>query len=112
MPIYDFKCEACQRRVTLHYPTFDAYEAADRHHCPLCGSERLSRRIGRVALSQIDENDPRSLGRFMKNMSRELGEDIDDDFNEVVDRLESGQAPEQIEKELPDLGRSTTTDAE
>lgn len=74
--------------------------------------DRLEGLADEAMLSQIDENDPRSLGRFMKNMSRELGEDIDDDFNEVVDRLESGQAPEQIEKELPDLGRSTATDSE
>jgi hypothetical protein len=26
------------------------------------------------------------------------------EFNDVVDRLEKGQSPEDIEKEMPDLG--------
>jgi hypothetical protein len=37
-------------------------------------------------------------------MSRETGEDLGPEFSEVVGRLESGQSPEQIEKDLPDLG--------
>jgi hypothetical protein len=52
----------------------------------------------------LDEEDPRSLGRFMRQMSQEMGEDLGPEFNEVIDRLESGQAPEEIEKAMPDLG--------
>ena len=40
----------------------------------------------------------------MKQMSSELGEDPGPEFNEVVDRLEKGQSPEQIERDLPDFG--------
>ena len=40
----------------------------------------------------------------MRRMSRELGEDMGPEFDEVVDRLEKGQSPEEIEKDLPDLG--------
>ena len=32
------------------------------------------------------------------------GEDLPPEFNEVVDRLEKGQSPEEIEKSIPDLG--------
>lgn len=120
MPEYDFKCDDCRRNVVLSYKSLTAYAEAEVHRCPRCGGENVRRRIGRVALgrsdddrlagvadeamlNQIDENDPRSLGRFMKTMSREMGEDIGDDFNEVVERLESGQPPEQIEKEMPGL---------
>jgi hypothetical protein len=52
----------------------------------------------------LDEEDPRSLGRFMRKMSQEMGEDLGPEFDEVVDRLESGQSPEDIEKAMPDLG--------
>lgn len=40
----------------------------------------------------------------MREMSRELGEDMGAEFDEVVDRLEKGQSPEEIERDLPDLG--------
>jgi hypothetical protein len=33
-----------------------------------------------------------------------MGEELPPEFDEVVDRLESGQSPEEIESALPDLG--------
>jgi hypothetical protein len=50
------------------------------------------------------ENDPRAMGRMMRKMGNEMGEEVPPEFNEVVDRLEKGQSPEEIEKEIPDLG--------
>ena len=50
------------------------------------------------------EDDPKALGHMMRKMGRELGEEMPPEFGEVVDRLEKGQSPEDIEKELPDLG--------
>jgi hypothetical protein len=35
-----------------------------------------------------------------------MGEDAGPEFNEVIDRLESGQSPEDIEKSMPDLENS------
>ncbi len=39
-------------------------------------------------------------------MSREIGEDLGPEFDEVVDRLEAGESPEEIEAAMPDLGGS------
>jgi hypothetical protein len=58
-------------------------------------------------MAGVDEDDPRSLGRFMRKMSSEMGEDMGDEFNEVVDRLESGESPESIEETMPDLGEGS-----
>jgi len=33
-----------------------------------------------------------------------MGEDMGEEFNEVVDRLEKGESPESIEGSMPDLG--------
>jgi hypothetical protein len=55
------------------------------------------------ALAGLDD-DPRSMGKFMRKMSSEMGEDMGDEFNEVVDRLEKGESPDSIEKSMPDLG--------
>jgi hypothetical protein len=51
----------------------------------------------------FDENDPRSLGRWMRKMSAETGEDLGPEFDEVVGRLETGESPESIEKSMPEL---------
>ena len=50
------------------------------------------------------ENDPQAMGRMMRKMGKEMGEEVPPEFDEVVDRLESGQSPEEIESSLPDLG--------
>jgi putative FmdB family regulatory protein len=118
MPRYTFICQDCQKAVQLliSYEEYDTTEP----QCPLCGSLQLRRRIDRVrvaksedarmdslmdetALAGLDEEDPKSLGRFMRKMSREMGEDLGDEFGEVVDRLESGESPESIEQSMPEL---------
>jgi len=118
MPIYDFRCSTCKKR----FEVFMSYQDYGKKpvHCPHCKSERVTRLINRVRIarsedsildnfddpSQLDglEEDPRALGRMMRKMSREVGEDIGPEFNEVVDRLEKGQSPEEIEQSMPDLG--------
>jgi hypothetical protein len=50
------------------------------------------------------EENPQALGRMMRKMGKEMGEDLPPEFDDVVDRLESGQSPEEIESALPDLG--------
>jgi putative FmdB family regulatory protein len=119
MPVYEFRCQDCRRLVRLTF-SFAEYGKADPI-CPHCQSKNLKRRISRVALAKsedtrmdslmddsalagLDEEDPRSIGRFMRKMSKEMGEDLGDEFDEVVDRLESGEAPESIEESMPDLG--------
>jgi hypothetical protein len=54
-------------------------------------------------LGDLDENDPRSIARWMRKMSAETGEEMPQEFDEVIDRLESGQSPEQIEDAMPEL---------
>ncbi len=40
----------------------------------------------------------------MRKMGKQMGEELPPEFKEVVDRLEKGQSPESIEKDLPDVG--------
>ena len=118
MPVYEFRCLECGQRVQLTY-SFSEYDEATPS-CTHCGSENLKRRIGHIALAKsedarmdslmdesalgdLDEEDPRALGRFMRQMSQEMGEDLGGEFDEVVDRLERGQSPEEIEEAMPEL---------
>jgi putative FmdB family regulatory protein len=118
MPKYDFRCLDCHKRFDI-FLTYAQY-GKEPVQCTLCGSKNVQRRIGRIRVlrseeSRVDgfgsmedleglEDNPRELGRMMRKMSSELGEDVGPEFNEVVGRLEAGQSPEEIEKSLPDLG--------
>ena len=120
MPIYEYRCRKCHRRVSIFVRSFSEAENL-QPRCTHCGHDQLDRLVSRVAmvrsedahldtmadymdLSGLDENDPRSIGRWMKKMSAEMGEDLGDEFHEAVDRLESGQSLDEIEEAMPDLG--------
>lgn len=46
------------------------------------------------------------MGRFMRQMSHEMGEDMGDELEEVAGRLEKGESMESIERSLPELADS------
>jgi putative FmdB family regulatory protein len=118
MPFYPYRCLNCKKRfdIFMSYSEYGTLPVA----CPHCQSQNVQRRINRVRiarseesrmdnLSDIDdfdglENDPRTLGRMMRKMGQEMGEEVGPEFDEVIDRLEAGQSPEEIESALPDLG--------
>jgi putative FmdB family regulatory protein len=119
VPIYEYRCHDCRRRVSIFWRTFSDAEG-DAPVCPRCGGANLTRLVSRVRvvrseegrlegmadfddLPDFDEGDPRSMGRWMRKMSRDMGEDLGPEFDEVVGRLEAGENPEEIEKSMPDL---------
>jgi hypothetical protein len=62
-----------------------------------------------AALSDLDHADPRTLGRVLREMNAEVGEDMGGEFDEIVGRLESGENPEEIEASLPDSPENPLT---
>ena len=89
--------------------------------CAHCGSDKVRRRMTKVRIARSDgsrlesmandfpgmeglEDDPKALGQMMRKLGSETGENLPPEFDEVVDRLEAGQSPEEIESALPDLG--------
>ncbi len=120
MPIYEYRCGNCKRRVSIFFRSFSAVGDANAR-CPNCDSTNLTRLVSRVAtvkseearleslsdpssLGDVDENDPRSVARMMRKMGNEMGEEMGPEFGEMVDRLESGESPESIEQSMPGLG--------
>jgi len=119
MPTYDYVCLNCGKRFDI-YMTYSEYGTRSVA-CLHCASENVKRRISRVRvaksedsrLEDVDDNfsdlegledDPQAMGRMMRKMGREMGEDLPPEFDDVVDRLEAGQSPEEIEGAMPDLG--------
>ena len=122
MPLYDYICQDCYTRFDL-FMSYAEY-GTKSVPCPNCQGSNVRRRVPRVRVAKSEasraddlagglpdasaleglEDDPQAMGRMMRKMGREMGEELPPEFNEVVDRLEKGQSPEDIEKELPDLG--------
>ncbi len=50
--------------------------------------------------SNVDENDPRAMGRMMRRMAELTGEKIDGDMEEVVRKLEEGADPDSLEEQF------------
>lgn len=124
MPNYEYRCLNCNR----NFEVYILYSEYGKHKtgCPYCESAKVQRRIGRLQFARSEESrlesladpsnlegledDPKSLARMMRQMSNEMGEDLGSEFDEVVDRLESGQSPEEVESALPDLGADMGAD--
>ena len=118
MPTYEYRCTDCNQIFEV-FQTYQEY-GGQSVSCPKCAGSLVQRIIKPIRVARSEENrlesmadpeqlagledDPQALGKMMRWMSRELGEDMGPEFDEVVDRLEKGQSPEDIEKDLPDLG--------
>lgn len=99
MPIYEYRCNACQRTFTFLYGV--ARDSRDPA-CPACQGKDLSRLISRVARVRSEDamledladptkigdvEDPRHLAKWAKNMGSALGEDAGEDFGAAVDEM-------------------------
>ncbi|MGA2223283.1 MAG: zinc ribbon domain-containing protein [Syntrophobacteraceae bacterium] len=95
MPIYEYRCRKCNRKSEII--TFRASEDVSVN-CSHCGSSEVERIPSRVRVrmseetrmermvdpsrfSSVDENDPKSMVKWMKSMSREMGDDLGEDLD-------------------------------
>ncbi len=112
MPIYEFRCNRCRRRTSVFSRSIGSPVAAVCQHC---GSSDLSRLISRVAvlrsqdgmlsgldessLAGVDESDPRSIARWVRRMSRRMGEPLEPDMDADLERMEAGESLDESEDE-------------
>jgi putative FmdB family regulatory protein len=110
MPIYEYRCDRCRKKTSIL--TLRVTEKVDAR-CEHCGSSRLTRLLSRFAmtrseesrldsladpsnLSGLDESDPRSMARWMRKMGREMGDEFGGpEFDEAIDEMEAGGAPDE-----------------
>ena len=123
MPVYPFICLDCKTQFEkrISYKEYGMKVI----HCTRCGSENIKRRISPVPINstnnsagslsenmpdfdQMDKN-PEELGRALRKMGRQTGEQMEPEFDEVVERLEKGQSFDQIEKELPEISAPSSS---
>ena len=106
MPIYEFECLDCHRRTTA---LVMVRERISEVRCRKCGGGNLERLWSRfaapksedarleslanpAAMGDVDENDPKSVARFMKKMGQEMGEDLGEDIDQAIEEEMAGGA--------------------
>ncbi len=106
MPIYEFLCRDCGRKMSA---LVLSRARVSEVRCKRCGSANLEKLFSRFAtvksedsrlesladpsaLGGLDENDPKSVARWMKKMGKEMGEDFGDDLDQAVEEEMAGEA--------------------
>ncbi|NWF62716.1 MAG: zinc ribbon domain-containing protein [Chloroflexi bacterium] len=125
MPTYDFVCNTCGKRFDV-FLTFSEY-GVKTVLCAHCQSADVRRRMTKVRIAKTQEQrlesmaeefenfagldgDPKAMGQMMKKMGQQMGEELPAEFDEVIDRLEAGQSPQEIESALPDSGETSESE--
>jgi putative FmdB family regulatory protein len=106
MPIYEYRCLACRKRSSVFVRSVSSPATPACEHC---GSKKMTRLMSKFAvhglprrgasdydddlggLDDVDENDPRSVARWARKMSADMGEDMGPEFDEMIGRMEAGE---------------------
>ncbi len=109
MPIYEYRCEECGRISEFLFLRSDDPLVPQ---CKKCKSKKMSRVLSRVRVvrseesrmesladpskwGDVDENDPKSMARFMKRMGKEMGEDMEGIDEAMEEEMASGEGGEK-----------------
>lgn len=105
MPIYEYRCHKCKKRFSVL--TLRISEQPDVQ-CPQCSGRAADRLMSRFAMPKseaarldalsdpgslggLDADDPKSVGRWMRKMGSEMGDELGgEDLDEMIDEIEGG----------------------
>ncbi len=131
MPIYEFYCDACNtifnffsrtinttkkpncpkcnkknlsRQMSSFAFTGRATEDGDMDNLPFDES-KMEQAMHMLAgeAERIDEDDPRQAADLMRKLSNMTGMELGAGMEEALQRMESGEDPEQIEADMGDI---------
>jgi putative FmdB family regulatory protein len=106
MPIYEYRCRKCGKRFSVLTLRVSEVPVSQ---CDRCGGRAADRLMSRFAmpkseearldsladpstLAGLDENDPKSVARWMRKMGKEMGEDVaGKDFDQMMEDMEGGE---------------------
>lgn len=131
MPIYEFYCEDChtifnffsrtinttkrpvcpkckkkklQRQVSVFAFTGKAKEDSDLDDLPF-DEGKMEQAMNMLAgeAEKMNEDDPRQAANLMRKLSDMTGMQMGSGMEEALQRMESGEDPEQVEAEMGDI---------
>ena len=129
MPVYEYRCNSCKRRVDVFVRS---YPPPSDLSCVHCGSRDLNRIFSRfgVRRSKSDKsvyddilsdtkltqglmrNDPRALAEWSRKMARATDEDTTPETEELLDRMDAGEDISELMEEIkpPELRGDAETE--
>ncbi len=122
MPIYEYRCGNCQRRVSI---LVQGFEAPPSLKCPRCGGKELTRLFSSFSIGKgesclrdglyedilsdsklvrgLESSDPRALAEWSRRMSQATGEEMGPDHEDMLDKLEAGEPVDQVMAEAQSM---------
>lgn len=110
MPIYEYRCDNCHRKVSVYVRVSSETPKAT---CPKCGSASLTRLFSTFAIRKsesavyedilsdnnlvrgLESNDPRALAEWNRKMNTDSPSEVAPEYQEMVERMEAGEAPSE-----------------
>ncbi|MDA1010709.1 MAG: zinc ribbon domain-containing protein [Chloroflexi bacterium] len=108
MPIYEYRCESCERVSSVFVRSL---RAEVQPSCDHCGGTELRRIMSRVQRTRTRQDvvdaygtpgpgeayrDPRQIGSWVEDRFREYGVDLPDDARDMIDRAREGDLPDEV----------------
>ena len=112
MPVYEYHCKKCRRKVSLFVKGFVEPPGP---LCPICGSPDIVRLFSTFSMGRsfeddyedilsdtrlvkgLENNDPRALAEWGKRMTRSMDDDgSSPEYEEMMQNLEKGRMPEEV----------------
>ena len=109
MPVYEFNCQGCKRKVSVYFKRYDDAASAT---CPNCGSKDMKKIFStfKVKKTYMDiyedilsdrqleqgllRNDPKALSQWNRKMSMGMEDNtIAPEYEEMVERMDRGEFP-------------------
>ena len=107
MPIYQYECSGCARRVEILFRSVSKVGPAV---CPECGSRDLRRAVSQVArarsdrervdsidpaqeLGRLESGDVAGFARWARRVGREYDSELGSDFTTLAEQAEAGADP-------------------
>jgi putative FmdB family regulatory protein len=131
MPIYEFYCDQCnvifnffsskvntskipdcpkcgKEELTKQISTFATIgKAKEEGDDPLAGMDETKMEQAFESLMKeaenVNEDDPRQMASLMRKFTSRTGMRLGDSMEEAISRMEAGEDPDQVEKEMGDL---------
>ena len=107
MPLYEYRCNKCHRKVTI----LIRESSESPITCPECNGSELERVLSRFSVRKSEQavyddilsdsqltkglmnDDPRALVDWNKRMSQGTDEEIAPEYAEMLDRMGAGEMP-------------------
>jgi len=126
MPVYEYRCDDCRRRVSLYIRGFSE---SPEPVCTNCGGKNLTRLFSTFARLKTDKdvyenilsdsdlvkgmmaNDPRALVEWSRRMEGTEGEKAPE-YEEMMERMERGERWDEVASEMQERESASSETSE